>query len=60
MITEEQAADYKWWKDFLEARMIAIQSMLALEKSEVEIYSSVSVTAVQMSLLIETARERQQ
>lgn len=58
-ITVMEADSYSWWSDFLEARMIAIQSMLALGRDEAGIAQSIGVDPEQVALLIETARERQ-
>ena len=58
-ITAMEADSYSWWSDFIEARMIAIQSMLALGRDDADIARSIGVDPEQVAMLIETARERQ-
>lgn len=58
-ITPEKAADYKWWSDFLDARMIAIQSMIALGRSDIEIIDTISTDPEQHSMLLSEAKTRQ-
>jgi hypothetical protein len=58
-VSVEQAKTHGWWSDFLEARMIAIQSMRVLGKSETEIHSVIGVDADQTALLISEANRRQ-
>ena len=59
-VTAMEADSYKWWSDFIEARMIAIQSMLALGRSDKEIARSIGIDDEEhAAILIETARDRQ-
>ena len=58
-VTAMEADSYSWWSDFIEARMVAIQSMLALGRDDADIANSIGVDPEQVVLLIETARERQ-
>lgn len=58
-VTAVEADNYTWWSDFLEARMVAIQSMLALGRTDAEIVQSIGTEPSQVNILIERARERQ-
>lgn len=58
-VTAEDADPYTWWSDYLGARMVAIQSMMALGKDEAEIKRVISCDEAHVGRLMGTASSRQ-